>query len=209
MTLDFSYLIEHFDRSYIMKNMYHNSDHAESVLHAASVINPNCSIPLILAALYHDCIYIPGAGSSLNEDASAALLNHLYRSSTMQKSVLSDEIVASAATMIKHTTINYHLSDGFAFKLVPELVGQTLDDLSILLDADIHTLAADYDSFKLNQINILSENFCDPYSQEALKASRRFLSIFTNKKSIYRTEYAKANWETAARNNIKRWIESE
>jgi predicted metal-dependent HD superfamily phosphohydrolase len=211
MISDFFELIGGCDNLTLPNNRYHNSDHASDVADACFLIKSSTGVALLLAALYHDCVYIPRAGGTINEDAAAALFQHSYNRSHKNKTTSTDEIILSAVIMIKHTAVQHHLSstsDIYKSSLLfsSGMEHHTFQDLLILLDADLHTLALDYPKFEIKQMDILSENYEFPSEPVPIKASKDFLKLFLEKDSIYRTEFAKTNWEKKARENISRWV---
>ena len=88
---------------------YHNLAHAHRVMAAIRQLTADAGPTLYLAALWHDAVYIPGAGGNVNEAASAAALYHTYMQSEV-RSPQRDAIVRVAMHYIHNTTIAHHLS---------------------------------------------------------------------------------------------------
>lgn len=173
---------------------YHDEYHAIDVLHNCLEINSNnCSPALLLAALYHDAVYV--SGSTSNELNSAQALINDANCLAYHKYNIDFGIIHHAAELIKNTTIDKHLT-----------IGVVIDrNLSTLLDADLWSLSADYYEFINNQKNILKENFLDPEDPIMLKKSAVFLKQFLKNRSyIYHTDYGREHWENRARENILR-----
>lgn len=178
---------------------YHNIVHAVAVLSAIDELQSEIEDPtndtyraLRLAAAWHDAVYIPGSG--VNEAASArAMRNYFHRNEP--RCIVDESIVWSAETLIRHTTIDDHLT-----------VKQNTT-LSVLLDADLSSLAAPYDRFCVNQRNIIMENNGDPDSNESKMASANFLEHLAGSRVyLFRTKTGRKMWEKKAQENISKWI---
>jgi predicted metal-dependent HD superfamily phosphohydrolase len=178
---------------------YHNLEHANNVAKAAHTLTNNePSLALLIAALWHDAVYFPNAGSDANERcSSAALCNEarkIARSVELSKEV--KDSVNKAQDMIEYTSVKNHLYHG--------RIG---GELGILLDADLSSLAAPYGKFVENQHNIIRENG-GAITAETCKQSAEFLMHFlTCRKHIYHTEKGRELWEEKARKNIAIWYE--
>lgn len=169
---------------------YHNWGHALSVVDNVHKITDTPSDELIIAAYWHDAVYVPGAGTDANERCSAAAL---VQSGRIYKDIGSQNVIQLAAQMIRYTKIDNHLHEG-------RLTG----DIAILLDADLGSLAAPYELFLYTQENIILEN--GGTMEENKDQSAAFLKQFLKcREFIYHTDYARLNWEQAARSNIERY----
>jgi predicted metal-dependent HD superfamily phosphohydrolase len=165
---------------------YHNWKHATRVAKATSFITNARSAELILAAWWHDAVYVPGAGSNANELCSAAALIQTARNCSDGDMA----IVNRAAELIRRTDIRTHMHD-------TQLIG----DIAILLDADLSSLAGDYYRFGQTQAEIHKEN-----PGATPKDSVVFLQQLVGcREYIYHTDYAREYWEADAKNNIKRY----
>lgn len=181
---------------------YHNWDHACRVVsNCYKLTDNNPSDALILAAWWHDAVYVPGAGSDANERCSAAALGaaaqQLNKVRQANKVLLfSDALktdVNMAQQLVQYTKVENHLHDR-------ALTG----DIAILLDADLGSLADPYADFYQTQENIVEEN--GGTMTEHKEKSAEFLHQFlTCRPSIYHTDYAREHWEKAARVNIARY----
>lgn len=171
---------------------YHNLAHAHRVVAAIRHLHPEAGPVLYLAALWHDAVYIPGAGGCVNEAASAAALDHTYRQHE-RRSPQRDAIVQCAMDLIKHTTITHHLA----------LRRPRDEDQRFLMDADLSSLADPYPEFLRTQRQIIRENKGDPDDRIALVATSDFLNRLVNARIyIYHTARARKLWEIQARSNI-------
>jgi predicted metal-dependent HD superfamily phosphohydrolase len=176
---------------------YHNWGHALNVVKGVQVIDENASPELLLAAYWHDAIYIPGAGSDANERCSAAALLLTGRSLTPDNMVVVDK----AAQLILYTCIEIHLSNK---RMVDDLGG----DLGTLLDADLFSLCLPYEDFIQNQINIIDENG-GSYPRDQGKSAAFLKQFLTCREFIYHTDFARSKWEQQARANIERYCKEQ
>jgi predicted metal-dependent HD superfamily phosphohydrolase len=184
---------------------YHNYTHASKVVRAVLEIRKQASFQLLLAALWHDAVYVPGASSNHNEACSVAALKMC---SALSNSLEHAEkkwhlvIVDMAAELILKTTLAHHLSD---FDYARFFDANNIE-LMTLLDADLSSLAASYTEFEKNQHNILKENGL-PLTKENFKKTSDFLkSLQQCRVFIYHTAYARSNWEALAQSNINNWV---
>ena len=175
---------------------YHNVEHTHLVMEACRDItgNPQLPLSLLLAAKWHDVIYVPG--SKTNEEASA---DHLKWCLDRQHTAPQEyaDAYPQARELILATKIDNHLNS------------TTYADpfIDVILDADLAIFAVNnYDQFKDIQVNILLEAGLTD-SVENLAKSAAFLSQFLAKESIYRTEYGQWEWEHKARRNIETFID--
>jgi len=176
----------HFNRH------YHNWNHACRVVsNCYTIKNDTPSQELILAAWWHDAVYVPGAGSDANERCSAAAL--VNASKLFAEPELTDTI-AQAAFLIQSTSVETHLT-------YQSLTG----DLAILLDADLVALADPYDQFVQTQKRIIVENG-GTFENDKAKSAAFLQQFLTRRYFIYHTDYARGNWEVQARANITRYI---
>lgn len=172
---------------------YHNWAHAIQVADNVYLITDSkASDAVLLAAYWHDAIYVPGAGGDANELCSAAaLINTSIVLGYTDPS--SRKIIEDAAQLIRHTSIEYHLSQN-------ALTGT----IATLLDADLGSLADPYEKFIQHQKNIIKENHGT--FEEHRGKSAAFLSQFLEcRPFIYHTAYGQEHWEDKARANITRY----
>ena len=169
---------------------YHNFAHAEYVVAAVHELTPEPSKEVILAAWWHDAVYVPGAGSDANERASAAALIH-----TAKRLGVHSPYVVVAGYYVRSTHLENHLCSDRQY-----------GDLAILLDADLKSLATDYDTFVANQKNIIAENLGSPDSTDDLAKCAEFLTVFLScREHIYHTVAGRQLWEDSAHANIERF----
>lgn len=136
-----------------------------------------------LAILFHDVVYDPRRGD--NEENSAAIAaEHLSSVG------FCDEVVKKVESYVLATK---H-SQGFE---------PNDNDLAVLLDLDLSTLAAAPADYRVYAEGIRRE-FAHVPAQEYRAARRRILEGFLARERIYRTERLHALWEERARTNIAR-----
>ena len=173
---------------------YHNWGHALNVVKGVQVIDENASPELILAAYWHDAVYVPGAGSDANERCSAAALG--------QEGMRYDDpetarTIEKAKRLIIQTSVENHLTGG-----------RISGDLGTLLDADLSTLCYPYEDFIEIQKNIIEENG-GTYPRDG-HLSAAFLKNFLGcREFIYHTDFARERWENQARANIERYLKEQ
>lgn len=183
---------EYYDFNWT-ERYYHNWGHAVAVVNSVQIVDLNPSKELILAAYWHDAVYIPGAGRDANERCSAAALVLSARSDHLYQTAESKDIIEKAMWLIQHTSVEHHLSK-------EPITG----DLATLLDADLSSLAVSYDQFVHNQINIINEN--GGTYENSKGESATFLNQFLGRREfIYHTSAARLNWEAQARKNIEKY----
>ncbi len=171
---------------------YHNWGHATTVAeNVQKILNNRAPDVLVLAAWWHDAVYVPGAGSDANERCSAAALGMTADHGNYEGDISA---IDEAKKLIIGTAVENHLS--------PVFIG---GDQGILLDADLGSLADPYDLFLEHQTSIILEQGGNPETDGQLSAD--FLSKFlTRRDFIYHTGYGRETWEDAARANINRYI---
>lgn len=173
---------------------YHNWEHAMVVVAAVQLIDKNPSPELLLAALWHDAVYIAGAGSDANERCSAAALGNegmKYDDPAIAR------IIEKSKMLIINTSIETHLHNT-----------RISGDLATLLDADLFSLCVAYDDFVQKQTNIIYEMH-GTYSKDQLKSAAFLKQFLTCRECIYHTDYARTMWESHARANIERYCKEQ
>jgi predicted metal-dependent HD superfamily phosphohydrolase len=178
---------------YSRTNQYHNWYHALNVV--MNVKEMGGSDTTILAAYWHDAIYIPGAGEDANERCSAAALINTAVKLDIRGTIYWQNI-ETAADMIRKTSVRHHLTRN-------ELTEWDYEQ-AILMDADLSSLASLYEHFKEIQDRIILENNGDVKKDH--DKSVAFLQQFlTVRPHIYHTPYGREHFEQQARDNITRY----
>ena len=176
---------------------YHNFEHANNVAKAVHMLTANePSSALIIAAIWHDAVYFPGAGSDANERCSSTALGiearNIARGTELSKEL--KDAVNAAQDLIEYTSMQQHMH-----------YSRISGDLAVLLDADLRSLATEkFEDFVVVQECIIRENngcVPDDYNESA-----QFLSKFLRCRDfIYHTDKAREMWEHRARLNITRY----
>lgn len=169
---------------------YHNIDHALSVLRSLHALVPVVPVHLEVAALYHDAVYVPGAGSDANELCSSAALEIDWKAIDAGP----DTILVKAQVLIRNSCVAVHL-----------MHERAAGDLAVLLDADLRSLAAPWEMFALNQCNIIRENGGELTEENFIKCGKFLHQFLSCRDHIYHTDVARDEWEDLARENISKW----
>jgi len=183
---------------------YHNTLHATQVVHYVNILtNYNPSLSLIIAAQWHDAVYFPSAGSDANERCSSTAVGIEARkiAGSVELSKEQKDAVNNAQDLIENTSVAVHL---MAEHEIPSSGLARKGELAILLDADLASLANDWDKFVEAQTNIILEN--SGKVPDDFNASAKFLAHFlTCRKFIYHTAKGRELWEDKAKKNITYW----
>lgn len=175
---------------------YHNWDHVCNVVNSLKklyIFEP--PVAVVVAGMWHDAVYYPGARNGVNENASAAALTYHWTKLNVN---LEFSILHEATRMIENTTVEHHLARS---ALDPNT------NQAYLMDADLSELATDYDTFVESQKNILRENNLD-VTKYSIQRSCNFLATFlTVRPFIYHTVKGQELFEDIAKENITRFIE--
>ena len=195
---------------------YHNFEHAKKVVWAVLEIyfrkDSSVNFEVLVAAIWHDAIYVPGSQSNELLSVYTYGLEHveLGISANIDTCFEDRSLVMS---LIRNTTIENHLSEKLLF---------ITEEIAILLDADLSGLASSYKYafeepadvvernyalFESIQMSIIQEHIGDgeQITDEHKQQSREFLKQFLNKKTIYRTPEAIEMWEAKARYNLTQY----
>lgn len=159
------------------KNQYHNLEHTVNVVHSLYQLNSSPSTEQLLAAWYHDSVYVPG--STTNEQDSCDLF--------MKQ---SGNNFPDVCKLIMSTTIANHLADDIFDIAHAEL-----------MDADLSSFAHDTDAYISNSINLIKENSSTPLPI-ILENRKKFLCTLIGKGYVFRTERGKYLYEKRSLENI-------
>ena len=171
---------------------YHTWQHIEALLrHFDGIADALNNPTAVLWALYwHDAIYDPHAPD--NEDKSAELMIDAARTELDVNSLeLAEKIIRATK---KHQ--------------IPEGLSPTdADDLALFLDVDLSILGADNAVFDGYECQIRDEYAFVPL--ELYRQARGgILKGFLNRERLYFTDHFHDLWETQARANLTRSIET-
>ncbi len=164
---------------------YHNWNHVVNMIDILTLTQA-CSSYSLVAAIYHDCIYIPG--NSDNEEASAKYCASVLEEVGVSKSTI--EVVTKLILSTKHTTACNGSTEGKLF-----------------IDADLLGLGTCPCVYDQNSANIRKE--FSKFSDEEWKAGRKkFIVSMLERDSIYHTDLFKRCYEKQARHNMLRELVS-
>lgn len=169
---------------------YHSFAHVQEVLrHLAEVTaGPGWAQPqeVLLAALFHDAVYLPGAKD--NEAKSAGLARQAIETFLPRAGVDSARVEQLILLTAKHG------------QLAPRDVDA---DQALFLDCDLAILGAEPATFDAYQRAIALEYAHLPGPRFAL-GRRRFLSGLLRRDRIYLSDFFHARLDAAARANLAR-----
>lgn len=181
---------------------YHNTMHIKNMLEILeelakkipSFYSYNIDL-FILAIIEHDVVYIPGFYA--NEKASFCLAS--IHSKMLGLSVEDTEYLKNLILSTEHTQErNEYLRDGDA-----GLYKRTIRDL------DLSILGSTWENFLEYDDNIKKEYVPYVTPEEKFKLGRKnFLDEYLKMSPIFMTEFFYDNYETAAKENLRRIIDS-
>lgn len=180
---------EEIERQYDSKNRhYHNLTHVSKMLEQAETHKDKIqNYDIVLFSIwYHDIIY--KSTKSNNEEKSAELA--FKRLSLFS---LDEEDLKCIETLILST------------KKHQPLISENNDNL-FLLDFDLSILVTDWETYRQYISNIRKEYAIYPdfvYNKDRKKV----LKHFSERKTLYFTDYYQKHFESQARENLKREIE--
>ncbi|MFZ1285407.1 MAG: hypothetical protein WAR57_00015 [Candidatus Phosphoribacter sp.] len=174
---------------------YHRTTHlvemfwALEELEDAGEIDVDSAALARVAAWFHDAVYDPGAGAGANEADSGLLAGTVLR-----ELELDDDQIATVVRLVLMTVDH---ADG------------ECDDGPIdraFHDADLWILSADDERFDDYCSDVRAEYAAVPGA--AYRAARaQILRGFGAREQLYRTDYARSQWEPRARANLDRELD--
>lgn len=171
---------------------YHNWKHALFVVKSLWKMDNDPDDATLLAAYWHDAVYVPKAGSDANERCSSAALGNAAMQYNDNETI---RIVEDAKELILYTTVDVHLN-------TRKRLGGSV---AKLLDSDLASLANPYDEFVSAQRDIIREQggTVELHTEDSQDFLENFLEC---REYIYHTDYGREHWEDIAKSNIKRYI---
>ncbi|MBR2814726.1 MAG: hypothetical protein IKE60_08760 [Reyranella sp.] len=171
---------------------YHNQEHLDELMALARRYTPDLDTAEQLALLFHDAVYVPGAGHGLNEGLSARLMRAtiaaLGRTDRLLAGLTEGEL-QKAATIIEATT---HDREPPA-------------EAARLCDLDLWRLAAPWPDFERHADGVRHEYLHLVDSDEAFWTARRaFYRDMLKKPHLFATADFRDRFEAAARANLER-----
>ena len=182
---------------------YHNWDHIDDVVRAHTELWGSPESAVLLAMVYHDCVYVPGAEAGVNEELSALTF---LREFNRLRPTWSDLSVASGfvCELILATRVSNHVS--------PDYLPRTQSEARVL-DCDLAGFGLPFPEFVARQDRVLIEFEGPNADLNALRSkAAKFLQqfVFPERVSIYHTFEARKAWEKQAVDNIHtychRWL---
>jgi len=171
---------------------YHNLGHIQNVLNTIDDLKKlvEDETAVQLAAWFHDVIYEmqPSITGPTNEERSAD-----YATQVLQPISIPEDKVVLIQQLIQASQLGYVIPDNPNFH--------------VLLDADLATLAADYEEYNQYARAIRQEFAFVPEEQYRI-GRRQVLTSFLERERIFLTEPMYSQYEQAARYNIQREIDS-
>ena len=163
---------------------YHNQEHLDELMVLARQHTPDLDDAEQLALLFHDAVYVPGAGKGENERLSALLMR-----ATVAAHELGQVDLAKAARIIEATT---HTE--------PPPV-----EAARVCDLDLWRLAAPWAEFQRHALGIRHEYLHLQTDEAAFWAARNaFYKSMLAKPHLFATVYFRDRFEPAARTNMER-----
>lgn len=150
------------------RRVYHNTSHLEDILEdiESQDIGPTAEALAVLAAIFHDAVYVPGAAD--NEERSSRLVWHVLENK-MERchiAVIADTVLA---------TRDYAVRGAF---LLNETTVEGLTTLS-LAKADLASLGFEYSDFEKSGNAVLAEYSILPGTPEWARAQRKRLEFLS------------------------------
>ena len=168
---------------------YHDERHLEDVLLALDHLatrGERVSPATLLAAWFHDAVYVGASGSDERDSAQLAAMS-------LQGLGLAPGLVQQVGELIVATT------PALPHALTPA-------PLAHLLDADLSIFASPATRYEEYSLAVRSEysHVAEPDFREG---RARILTTYLDQPSIYRTDTARVLWEDRARSNLVREVE--
>ncbi len=186
--LDHRPLVEAARQHYVQRHRgYHDAEHLDELMALARQHTPDLDEAEQLALLFHDAVYVPGAGHGENERLSALLMR-----ATVAHLDLPAVDIDTAHRIVESTS--------HAEPPPPEAAR--------ICDLDLWRLAAPWDAFMRHSRGIRHEYLHLYTDEEAFWTARHsFFRAMLAKPRIFATPYFRDRFETAARANIQRALD--
>jgi len=173
---------------------YHDVGHLDELIVLARKHTPDLDDAEQLAVLFHDAVYVPGAGKGDNERLSTMLMRATVATLVREDNSLSipPEDLERAARIIEATT---HSAPPGA-------------EAARVCDLDLWRLAAPWDAFQQHALGIRREYLHLVADEPAFWAARNasYESMLT-KPRLFATDYFVDRFEKAARSNMRRALD--
>jgi predicted metal-dependent HD superfamily phosphohydrolase len=170
---------------------YHNAGHLDELIVLAREHTPGLDEAEQLALLFHDAVYVPGAGKGDNERLSAMLMKATVATLAREDAALaiSANDLARAARIIEATT---HF-------------GPPPAEAARVCDLDLWRLAAPWEAFQQHVLGIRHEYLHLAADEPAFWAARNaFYESMLARPRLFATDYFVDRFEGNARSNMRR-----
>ena len=185
---------------------YHTFDHAldvaSEVIHL-SLVGPggiaHCSRThhlkeLLIAAIYHDAIYVPGEGGKNEAESAKVAVEEIEKMEIDCDSNYVSHLINETANHFKTVKRDY-------------VDVERSKDRHTLMDADIHSFAAPFDIFVETQEHIFREFVAAGTPRDEASANQdKFLAFVLGLDRIFYSVRGVMLYEDIARDNIKRYL---
>jgi len=163
---------------------YHGPEHLDELIALARRHTPDLDDAGQLALLFHDAVYVPGAGRGENERLSALLMR-----ATVPAFDLGQIDLDRASRIIEATT---HAEPPPA-------------EAARVCDLDLWRLAAPWEAFQRHALGIRHE-YSHLHADEAAfwTARKAFYKSMLGKPALFATAYFRDRFESTARENLRR-----
>ncbi|MBM3644484.1 MAG: metal-dependent phosphohydrolase [Alphaproteobacteria bacterium] len=180
----------HYDQPH---RAYHDAGHLDELLLLAATHTPDLDDAEQLALLFHDAVYVPGAGPGENERLSARLMEATLHALADRLPQWTADTVAKAARIVEATT---HAAP-------------PPDEAARVCDLDLWRLAAPWAEFQRHAEGIWREYGHLRGSRAAFVAARlAFYRMMLDKPALFATPYFRGRFEAAARANMRRALDA-
>lgn len=147
---------------------------------------PEYSDVQLLAWLFHDAVYLPGAAHEVNERESFEFFKRemsIFNFSKEQLDGVESAIMATA---------HFFSEEDFG-------------DNNLILDLDMHNIGSDYECFS-RASDLIRKEFQHVPDKDFMAGRKKFFEGMLKKKSIFRTPKFYSVYENKARENLERGL---
>jgi predicted metal-dependent HD superfamily phosphohydrolase len=163
---------------------YHGPDHLDELIELARQHTPDLDDAEQLALLFHDAVYVPGAGRGENERLSALLMR-----ATVPAFDLGQVDLDRASRIIEATS---HAEPPPA-------------EAARVCDLDLWRLAAPWEAFQRHALGVRPEYLHLHADEAAFRTARKaFYKAMLAKPALFATAYFRDRFEPPARENLRR-----
>jgi predicted metal-dependent HD superfamily phosphohydrolase len=163
---------------------YHGPEHLDELIELARRHTPDLDDAEQLALLFHDSVYVPGAGRGDNEHLSALLMRATVPTLDVGR------VDLDRASRIIEATTHAELPPAEAARVC---------------DLDLWRLAAPWDAFQRHALGIRHEYLHLHAGEAAFWTARKaFYKSMLAKPELFATSYFRDRFEPAARENLRR-----